>query len=272
MDRPGDACGACKAGGISGFIREIFYPSGIYCYEYIPGDIFMKKEKLELLMSVLILVAAYFLSRQSAAMVASMRAQKAEKSGFCVVVDAGHGGSDPGKVSADGVEEKDINLEVAFRLKRLLEASDVTVYMIRTEDEGLYTRGSSNKKAEDLKNRCAFIHEKQPDCVVSIHQNSYHEAYVKGAQTFYYTDSAEGKCLAEYIQEYLVSYVDPENHRVAKNNTSYYMLKKTDAPITIVECGFLSNPQEAALLVRPDYQEKVAWAVHMGILRYLNKK
>ena len=108
--------------------------------------------------------------------------------------------------------------------------------------------------------------------MVSIHQNSYHETGVKGAQTFYYADSAEGKKLAELIQEYLISYVDPSNHRAAKSNTSYYMLKKTDAPITITECGFLSNPEEAKLLIQPDYQEKIAWAIHMGVMRYLNEK
>lgn len=238
----------------------------------MPGDIFMRKEKLELLMSVLILIAAYLLSRQSAVMVAEMRSQTAEDKGYCVVIDAGHGGSDPGKVSASGTEEKDVNLEIAFRLKRLLNAQDVTVYMTRTKDEGLYSGNSSNKKAEDLKKRCELIHEKQPDCVVSIHQNSYHEANVKGAQTFYFTHSEEGKILAELIQAALVSHVDPSNHRAAKNNTSYYMLKKTDAPITIVECGFLSNPGEAKQLVSPEYQEKVAWAIHMGVMRYLNGK
>ena len=246
---------------------------GIYCDKYIRGIFFaMKKEKLELLMSVLILIAAYFLSRQSAVMVAQMRAQEEKKEGYCVVIDAGHGGSDPGKVSASGTEEKDVNLEIAFRLKYLLEAQDVTVCMTRTKDEGLYSRNSSNRKAEDLKKRCELIHEKQPDCVVSIHQNSYHETGVKGAQTFYYTDSAEGKKLAELIQEYLISYVDPSNHRAAKSNTSYYMLKKTDAPITITECGFLSNPEEAKLLIQPDYQEKIAWAIHIGVMRYLNEK
>lgn len=235
----------------------------------------MKKEKLELLMSVLILAAAYFLSKQSAVMVAELRAEKtqqAENTGCYVVVDAGHGGNDPGKVSGEGILEKDVNLEIAFRLKRLLEAQDVTVYMTRTEDVGLYSPGSSNQKAEDLKKRCELIREKQPDCVVSIHQNSYHESSVKGAQTFYYASSEEGKELAELIQACLVEHVDPDNHRVAKSNTSYYMLKKTDAPITIVECGFLSNWEEAELLALPEYQEKVAWAVHMGVMRYLNGK
>ncbi len=232
----------------------------------------MKKEKLELLMSVLILVAAYLLSRQSAIMVADMKAEKKETSGYCVIIDAGHGGNDPGKVSAEGVLEKDINLEIAFRLKRLLEAQDVTVYMTRMKDTGLYSEGSSNQKAEDLKKRCEMIHEKQPDCVVSIHQNSYHETNVKGAQTFYYTNSEEGKKLAELIQECLIDHVASDNHRAAKSNTSYYMLKKTDAPITIVECGFLSNREEAQLLVQSEYQERIAWAVHMGVMCYLNRK
>lgn len=94
---------------------------------------------------------------------------------------------------------------------------------------------------------------------------------VKGAQVFYYTNSAEGKKLAEGLQTALVEGVDPENHREAKGNTSYYLLKKTDVPLAIVECGFLSNPEEAGLLATKEYQEKVAEAVCTGILKYLEK-
>ena len=109
-----------------------------------------------------------------------------------------------------------------------------------------------------------------PDLVVSIHQNSYEEESVRGAQTFYYTESTQGQKLAESIQARLTEGLDPENHRTAKANGSYYLLKKTPAPIVIVECGFLSNPQEAQLLADPVYQERTAWQIHMGILQYLH--
>lgn len=188
-----------------------------------------------------------------------------------VVIDAGHGGNDPGKIGVDDSLEKDLNLIIAGKVRTILEQQDVTVVMTRETDKGLYEEQTSNKKVQDMKNRCALINETNPDCVVSIHQNSYHEEYVKGAQVFFYGTSEEGKKLADTIQAKLISYVDPENHRQAKANESYYLLKKTGAPIVIVECGFLSNWEEAKKLQEDSYQNKIAWAVAMGILSYLGE-
>ncbi len=188
---------------------------------------------------------------------------------WTVVVDAGHGGNDPGKIGVDDSLEKDLNLIIAKKVKRILEQQDIKVLMTRESDEGLYEEQTSNKKIQDMKNRCALINETKPDCVVSIHQNSYHEEYVSGAQVFYFGSSAESQQLAETIQGKLVSYVDPKNSRQAKANSSYYLLKKTEVPIVIVECGFLSNWEEAKKLQEDSYQNQVAWAVSMGILSYL---
>ena len=105
---------------------------------------------------------------------------------------------------------------------------------------------------------------------VSIHQNSYHEEYVHGAQTFYYANSEQSKLLAEKIQLLLLDEIDGDNTRTAKSNDSYYLLKKTSSPIVIVECGFLSNSEEAEKLSSDYYQEKLAWAIHLGILQYIN--
>jgi N-acetylmuramoyl-L-alanine amidase len=121
-----------------------------------------------------------------------------------------------------------------------------------------------------MKNRVALIEEKKPDLVVSIHQNSYHEEYVHGAQTFYYAGSEKSKELAERIQQSMTLRLDQENTRQAKANDSYYLLKKTSYPIVIVECGFLSNNEEAQKLSTDYYQEKVAWAVHLGVMQYLS--
>lgn len=187
-----------------------------------------------------------------------------------VVIDAGHGGIDPGKIGINGAEEKDINLQIATLVKRYLELQDVEVIMTRETDDGLYDANASNKKVQDMKRRIAIIDEAAPALTVSIHQNSYPEEYVKGAQVFYYTGSTEGQKLAGFLQESLVERLDPENHRQVKANDSYYLLKKTPTPIVIVECGFLSNSEEAARLCDKSYQERVAWAVHIGILQYLN--
>ena len=110
-----------------------------------------------------------------------------------------------------------------------------------------------------------------PVFTVSIHQNSYPEEYVKGAQVFYYGQSTEGEALAKKIQSSLVEHLDPENHRVEKANESYYLLKKTPTPTVIVECGFLSNSEEAKLLETEEYQDKVAWAIMMGIEQYMGE-
>lgn len=228
-----------------------------------------KKEHLELIMSVALILCAFLLAGRGWEMALGERVTEGTDQKV-VVVDAGHGGRDPGKVGVDGCLEKDLNLEIAKKVQAILEQQDIKVIMIRDTDKGLYEEQTSNKKVQDMKNRCALINETEPDCVVSIHQNSYHEEYVSGAQVFYYSSSAEGEALAEALQSELISYADPENHRQAKANDSYYLLKKTEAPIAIVECGFLSNWKEAAKLQDDGYQSRVAWAVSMGILTYLN--
>ena len=121
-----------------------------------------------------------------------------------------------------------------------------------------------------MKRRIAIMEEAKPLVTVSIHQNSYPEEYVKGAQVFYHKDSKEGERLAALLQESLKERLAPENHRQIKANDSYYLLKKTQIPTVIVECGFLSNAKEAALLAEDEYQDKVAWAIHMGIMQYIN--
>ena len=188
---------------------------------------------------------------------------------YKVVIDAGHGGSDPGKVGVNQTEEKEINLQIAIQLKELLEQEDIEVVMTREEDGGLYLEKAANKKLEDMRARCKLMEEEDPDLVVSIHQNSYTDSSVRGAQVFYYGQSAEGKKAAECIQNALSERLDKAYSRECKANESYYILKKTVKPAVIVECGFLSNPEEEALLNTPEYQKKIVWAIHFGVLQYL---
>ena len=230
---------------------------------------FFMRKKVELCMAVLILLAAGFLGRQGAKLVSSAKNERDEGVRH-VVIDVGHGGIDSGKVSADGVLEKDVNLVIAKKLKALLEQEDVRVTLTRDSDTGLYQESDSNKKVADLQNRCALIEKIDPDCTVSIHQNSFSSPEVKGAQVFYYGQSAEGEALAKLVQKSLIERADPENHRQAKANESYYLLKRTVSPTVIVECGFLSNPAEAALLTSEEYQNRLVWAIHMGVMEFLN--
>ena len=225
------------------------------------------KKRIEVIMAVLLLLGACFFAREGVHVVDSLKAQKGE---VCVVIDAGHGGDDPGKIGVNKAKEKDINLKVAKELKKLLEQEGIKIVMTRMDDAGLYQKSSNNQKVEDMRKRCEIITKAKPVFTVSIHQNSYPQESVKGAQVFYYGQSEEGKKLAETLQRVMVEQLDPQNHRKAKANESYFLLKKTPSPTVIVECGFLSNYQEANLLVTEEYQKKVAEAVKTGILECLN--
>lgn len=231
---------------------------------------FLRKYRMELIMACLLLISFYFLSRQAAAVSVWMNSEEVEKKENVIVLDPGHGGSDPGMIGIDGLEEKNINLSVTLLLKEMLEEKGYTVVLTREEDKGLYDESAQNKKAQDLQRRIALIDETAPALTVSIHQNSYPQEEIKGAQVFYYTHSGEGKKAAEIMQESLLV-LDDTNHRKAKANDTYYLLKRTESPTIIVECGFLTNAEEAGLLKQEEYQKKVAEAIVAGIKAYMEK-
>lgn len=183
-----------------------------------------------------------------------------------------HGGDDPGMIGVEGLKEKGINLQISLKLRESLKARGFSVIMTRETDQGLYDSSSHNKKAQDMQRRISLLAEAAPVLTVSIHQNSYSDSAIKGPQVFYYESSQQGKLLAQSIQESLNQELKPERPRVIKGNTSYYLLKRSKGTLVIVECGFLTNPQEAALLQTSEYQEKVAGAVAEGIQEYVKKK
>lgn len=185
-----------------------------------------------------------------------------------IIVDAGHGGFDPGKVGVAGSLEKDINLSIALKLKKILTDSGYQVIMTREDDRALCHESDSRKKMSDLKSRVSMINENKPAVTVSIHQNSY-SAGTKGAQVFYYKDSEESHEFATVLQNTVKEKIADGNHRVEKGNDSYYMLKKTEGIFAIIECGFLSNPQEEELLKSDSYQQKMAEAIAEGIENFL---
>jgi len=194
------------------------------------------------------------------------------KDKITVVVDAGHGGRDPGKVGVNNALEKDINLSIALKLKNNLEQNDINVIMVREDDSGLYSESDSNKKMADLKKRIELINGSGAVLAISIHQNSFTQESSRGAQVFYYSGSTEGKKFAEIMQNQIKKSLEDGNKRVAKSNDNYYMLLKTECPIVIVECGYLSNYKESALLIEYSYQEKLAWAIWLGLITYINQK
>jgi len=234
-------------------------------FEVGPVKKLVWEEVCGLLLLVMVFLAAKYGSIQ---VVTAETARQADRP--VVVIDVGHGGTDPGKVGIDGSLEKDINLQIAKRLKTYLEQSDVKVVMTREEDVGLYEESDSRKKMADMKKRVEIIEESGAELVVSIHQNSYHEESVSGGQVFYYKSSEKGKKLAEILQKRFDYVLGDQNRRLAKANGNYYLLLHVKCPIVITECGFLSNRKEAAMLQDEEYQDKLAWTIHMGILEYLN--
>ena len=192
--------------------------------------------------------------------------------GITIVVDPGHGGRDPGKIGVNGALEKDVNLSISLKLRKHLEDNGYNVIMTREEDIGLYKDSDSNKKNADLRKRVDIINNSNASLAISIHQNSFEQESSRGAQVFYYGNSIESEVLANIIQEQIKIYVQPDNKRLAKAETSYYMLKNTKCPIVIIECGFLSNNEEASLLIDDDYQDKMAEAIYRGLDTYINVK
>lgn len=182
----------------------------------------------------------------------------------------GHGGFDPGKVGVNNSLEKDINLIIAKKVEKRLSDSGYTVYMTRTEDVALCDGSEKSKKLTDMKNRVKLIEDAGPALAVSIHQNSY-SAGTKGAQVFYYAQSEQGKKFANVMQSTIKELLQSDNNRVEKPNDSYYMLRKVSCPLVIVECGFLSNPDEEALLNDETYQQKMAEAICEGVENFLYK-
>ncbi len=214
------------------------------------------RQKIKLGMTLLLLIGIMLLSRKFSNIVTN---QEIDSSKQVIVIDSGHGGKDPGKVGVNGALEKDINLQIAKKLKRKLEANGFQVEMTREEDQMV-----------GMKERLAVIEKASPLLVVSIHQNSYSDEAVHGAQVFYYTDSVVGREAAEAVQSTLLE-LDSTNSRKIKANSEYFLLKKTSAPIIIVECGFLSNPQEADVLLINEYQEEIAESICIGVLKWLDK-
>lgn len=215
-------------------------------------------------MGCFLLVCFYYLSREAAVVTVEMNQKKV------IVVDCGHGGSDPGMIGVDGLKEKDFNLAIGLKVKDALEKRDFQVVMTRDTDTGLYEEASKNKKAQDMQKRILLIQEVRPVLTVSIHQNSYEDSGVKGPQVFYYRDSTQGEKLAKILQEKLNEYLQVERPREAKGNTTYYLLRRSPGVLNIVECGFLTNPEEAAMLSQEEYQQKVAEAVADGVAQYVN--
>lgn len=220
------------------------------------------KEKIKWMTILVFLMGIIYGGHKLSTVVATVALPEAKT----VVIDAGHGGADPGKIGINNAVEKEINLQIAKNVEEILTGVGVHVVMTRKGEDGV----SENKK-EDMRKRVEIIDQADAEIAVSIHQNSYSSEAEKGAQVFYYGQSEEGMRAAEIIQNHL-KLLDPENRRQIKENDSYYILKNTKTPTVIVECGFLSNWEEAKKLTQESYQRDIAEVISEAILVYIRQE
>lgn len=192
-----------------------------------------------------------------------------------LVIDAGHGGEDGGAVAADETMEKDINLDIALRLQKLLVLSGCDVTLTRDSDKAIYSDGCDTlkaKKVSDMKNRLAIFNSDQNNIVISIHQNKFPQTQYSGTQVFYAPKNPDGNLLAESIKASVTGMLQPQNTRETKKaNKDIYLLYNAEVPAVIVECGFVSNPQELEKLKTEEYRQQMAFAIYCGFLNYYNQ-
>lgn len=196
-------------------------------------------------------------------------------SSHTVTIDAGHGIPDEGAQNENGLTEAGINLKIALKVQKLLEVSNCTVILTRSDENGIYDIDSKTlreMKVSDMKNRVKIGNSSDSDIFVSIHLNKIPQNQYYGWQTFYKRNSEEGKNLSNYIQENLNQSIQIENKRVPQTISGKYIIENLEIPTVIVECGFLSNPTEANLLTQNDYQDKIAWGIYCGIMDYFDNK
>lgn len=190
-----------------------------------------------------------------------------------IIVDAGHGGDDGGAIGIDGTVEKDINLDIALKLEKILKFYGFNVIMTRTEDVMTCDDGLDSlrkRKVSDIHNRFDLM-RKNPDAVfISVHQNKFEDTSQHGTQVFYSGNNEKSKVLAEAIQTSITSAVQPENGRVVKKSDSgIYLLYHAEIPAVLVECGFISNPDDVKKLKDESYRMKLAILIADGLLKYL---
>lgn len=191
----------------------------------------------------------------------------------CVIIDAGHGGEDGGATSYTGVLESKINLEIAIRLEDLFHLIGVDTVMIRDTDRSVYTDGNTlaAKKVSDLKQRVKIVNETENSILVSIHQNHFSDSRYSGAQIFY-ANANDSDQLARELQALIVQTLDPDNNRQSKPADGVYLMQHIKKTGILIECGFISNPEEEAKLRSEEYQKRLCCVFASAISNYLDRE
>ncbi len=191
-----------------------------------------------------------------------------------ILIDPGHGGIDPGTTGDLNISESVLNLDISEKLMKFLEGSGFEVEMTRYDENGLYTEKSKTirgKKNEDLANRVEMINNSNSDLLISVHLNAFPQKQYYGAHVFYKKNCEKSKIAAEILQENLKNILDKDNKRVPQAKKDIKILDNSIIPTVLIECGFLSNNEEEKKLVSDEYQEKVAWAICVGVIKYFNE-
>ncbi len=223
-----------------------------------------------LLIISVVFAVSYYNEEPDSVIVSSQAADE-----FVIIIDAGHGGEDGGTQSADGVLEKDINLQISLKLNSLLRIMGYNTVMTRQQDKLIYDESCTKmrqKKVSDINNRLEITKSYPDSLFISIHQNYFTESKYSGAQVFYSPNNEESAVLAQSIQQSVCTLLQKENSRkIKKSGSEIFLLDNIKSPAVMVECGFMSNADEALKLTDEEYQKKMALAIASGINNYLSK-
>ncbi len=193
-----------------------------------------------------------------------------------VIIDAGHGGEDGGAIGVNGTLEKDINLAIALELEEMLRAAGIKTRLTRDTDTLLYDRNSDyhgHKKSQDMAARLAIAEEYERAVFISIHMNSFPQSKYKGLQVYYSPNSPLSAELAQMVQDIVATNLQPTNTRkIKQSDSNIYLLDKIQHPAILVECGFLSNPEECALLGDKQYRSKLCLVIYSAIVDYFDRQ
>ncbi len=222
--------------------------------------------------AALLALSFVFLMMQAMVKVSANAVENKDNKELCILIDPGHGGEDGGAVSPDGVVEKEINIAISNYLKELYVMSGYEVRMTRSGDTALGDSSLSTVKdrnRSDMNARLEMYNSKDIDCVISIHQNKFTEPQSSGAQVFYSVNDEKSEILAESLRKAIIGFLQPDNTRELKAaGSNIYLLNNCQNPCVLVECGFLSNPEETSLLINEEYQRQMAFSIYCGTLEY----
>lgn len=223
------------------------------------------------IISTILLISLFVFVFQVASSKQTVQTVSLPVSNKVIVLDAGHGKPDEGAQSSNGTTEAETNLKITLKVQSLLEQSGATVVLTRSDENAIYDLDKTTlrqKKISDIHNRVKIGNESSADIFVSIHLNKISQQQYYGWQCFYKQNDEKSTALAKSLQENLNDSIQKENKRVSMKVDNVYIIKHVEIPISIVECGFLSNPEEETQLLSDDYQNRLAWGIYNGIMDY----